>query len=258
MQKLLENGDYMLPDLKPKINLPQEFVQLQRFAVVDIETTGLDPATETIIEIASVIVSENRIVGELSLLLNPGIPIPAVTSKIHGLYDDDVVSALSIDEGLARFEYFVEEIPLIAHNANFDFAFIQNALGYPLPNKLYDSVALARSVLADQSSFGLNALCQHYEIINEQAHRALSDTRATAQVIMALINDFKNTPEDQRLLLFKASARNTYAIRGELKNAGFRWHRDLSLWGIYLSMSQVEKNENTYLYKGFQIVPHEF
>ncbi len=243
--------------IKPQILPPERLFEFDHFAVVDIETTGLDPLREKIIEIACVLVVKDHIVGEFSLLMNPGIPIPDEVSKIHGLYDADVAPACSVEEGLSRFEFFVGSFPLLAHNAGFDFSFVQQALGYELPNPLFDSVALAKSILPWQTQYGLRALCTHFQIENERAHRALSDCRATAQVVLALKEMRKNPPPTSTGILYQVVEANTYAIRDQLKKAGFRWFKEHSFWGILLMQEESLNDNGEALIKGYRCRPFQ-
>jgi|GEM_PF-6527564 len=242
--------------IKPTLQKPEQIFLADHFAVVDIETTGLDPLQERIVEIACVLVAKDRIVGEFSLLMNPNRPIPNEVSQIHGIFDEDVAFACSVEEGLARFEFFIGNLPLLAHNATFDFGFIQQALGYTLPNSLFDSVALARKLLPWQSQFGLKALCTQFQIENEHAHRALSDCRATAEVVLALKKIKTQPDQENQQTLYKVVENNTYAIRDQLKKAGFRWYKDHQIWGILLSKDELPPEEGEIVLKGFRCRPY--
>ena len=242
--------------IKPILQKPDHIFLTDHFAVVDIETTGLDPIQEKIVEIACVLVAKDRIIGEFSLLMNPDRPIPNEVSQIHGIFDEDVAYACPVEEGLARFEFFIGNLPLLAHNATFDFGFIQQALGYTLPNALYDSVALARKLLPWQTQFGLKALCNQFQIENERAHRALSDCRATAEVVLALKKLKIQPDEDNQQILYKVVENNTYAIRDQLKKAGFRWYKDHQIWGILLAKDELPKEEGEIILKGFRCKPY--
>jgi DNA polymerase III epsilon subunit family exonuclease len=242
--------------IKPNLQKPEQIFLADRFAVVDIETTGLDPLQESIVEIACVLVAKDRIIGEFSLLMNPNRSIPDEVSQIHGIFDEDVAYACSVDEVLAKFEFFIGNLPLLAHNATFDFGFIQQALGYELPNLLYDSVALARRLLPWQAQYGLKALCTQFQIDNERAHRALSDCRATAQVVLALkkLKEQPNLKAEE--ILYQVVENNTYAIREQLKKAGFRWYKEHQIWGILLAKSELLEEQGEMSIRGFRCKPY--
>ena len=72
--------------IKPILQKPDYIFLTDHFAVVDIETTGLDPIQDKIVEIACVLVAKDRIIGEFSLLMNPDRPIPNEVSQIHGIF----------------------------------------------------------------------------------------------------------------------------------------------------------------------------
>lgn len=214
----------------------QTLAQASRFVVFDTETTGLDPLREELIEIGAVIVSQGDIIAQLSLLIKPTKPIPPEAGSVNGITDEMVAKALPLQEALACFEFFIADYPLVAHNAQFDVAFVQQALGYELPNPTYCTSNMARKMLPRQKRFSLNALCRLFDIQNEQAHRASSDAEATARVAIALLAYGMNPPP---LRHFAASGKNTYAIRETLKQLGFRWAAEEKLWTISLEESEL-------------------
>lgn len=222
----------LLITAKNQLNNPLLLAQCDQYCIVDIETTGLDPTREEIVELACSIVSGPKVIGDFSVLLHPSQPMSPEVIAIHGIRNEDVEFAFLSAEALARFEYFIGDLPLVAHNANFDFTFIQSALGYSLPNSLFDSIALAQQLLPYQQHYSMSALCDYFGIFNEQAHRALSDCHATADIVIRLLQRYTSGQAVELPKLYKVVEPNTYQIRAQLKAAGFRWYKEQRCWGV--------------------------
>lgn len=145
----------------------------------DLETTGLDVETDVIIEIGAVRLREGEVIDEFSSLVNPGFMISAEVSFLTGIEQDDVDGAPSIKDVLPKFENFVGDAPLIAHNIAFDISFLRKhkILTNNLPLDTYELAAL---LLPTIPRYNLSSLTEYFEISLEHAHRALDDARATA------------------------------------------------------------------------------
>ena len=107
------------------ISLNREKKLVDDYVVFDLETTGFDPKSSRIIEIGALKYRNNELVEELSLLVNPGCPIPDVITMITGIDDELVKNAISIEEAMPKFISFIEDLPLVAHNSKFDLSFIE-------------------------------------------------------------------------------------------------------------------------------------
>ncbi|MGP9821913.1 exonuclease domain-containing protein [Salinarimonas sp. NSM] len=164
------------------------------FVVLDTETTGLDPARDALCSVAGVRIVNNRLMtGELfDVLVDPGRPIPAASSRVHGITDAMVAGAEPASVVLARFRAFVDEAVLVAHNAAFDLAFLERGEGAPgisFAGPVLDTVLLGAHLFGTQESLTLDALAERFGVVipPEARHTALGDARATAQVLLGLI-----------------------------------------------------------------------
>ena len=104
-----------------------------RLVVFDFETTGLDSYKDRIIEIGGLVVENGKAVDEFSTLIKPEIPLPPTAAKITGITEEMLVGQPPIEEELPKFLKFIEGSILVAHNAEFDMAFLRNTcerLGY--------------------------------------------------------------------------------------------------------------------------------
>lgn len=117
------------------------------FIAFDTETTGLEPKTDKIVEIGAVKFDSLGPIGRFSVLINPGIPMPAEASRVNGITDEMLSKQPSIEEVLPDFLSFIGSGVLVAHNAPFDLSFINAALA-----RLWNAAADREKKAFDQPS----------------------------------------------------------------------------------------------------------
>jgi DNA polymerase-3 subunit epsilon/ATP-dependent DNA helicase DinG len=152
---------------------------------LDLETTGLDPQHDDIIEIGAVRFAGDRIVDEIAVLVKPTRPIPALVTQLTGIQPDDVQDAPTIATVIPRLRAFVGDAPWVAHNASFDGAFLARQ-GVLQSNLRIDTFDLAPILLPRAPRYNLTSLTQYTGFNIESAHRALYDARATAHIYHVL------------------------------------------------------------------------
>ncbi|HWS59100.1 MAG TPA: DEDD exonuclease domain-containing protein [Actinotalea sp.] len=163
------------------------------FVVVDLETTGGTPGASAITEIGAVKVRGGEVLGEFQTLVNPGGPVPAFIATLTGITTSMVCRAPRIEQVLPSFLEFVGGAVLVAHNAPFDVGFLRAAskdLGYPWPGpQVLDTVTLARRAVSldEVPNHKLGTLAAFFRTSVTPDHRALSDARATVDVLHALL-----------------------------------------------------------------------
>ena len=149
---------------------------------IDLETTGLNPKRDKIIEIGAIKVKNNEIVGEFNYLINPNIKLPEVIVNITGITDEELNDKETIDNVLPKFIEFIEDYPLLAHNNSFDLSFINENISKlnlnKLTNTMVDTLELSRKYLTHMYNHKLETLKKYYGI-NEISHRAIGDCRTT-------------------------------------------------------------------------------
>ena len=162
------------------------------FVVVDLETTGGSPASSEITEIGAVKVRGGEVIGEFQTLVNPGLAIPPMITVLTGITNAMVIAAPPITAVLPAFLEFAHGAVLVAHNARFDVGFLRAAadrmdLAWPRP-QVVDTVALARRVVTkdEAPNHKLGTLAALFGASTTPDHRALSDARATVDVLHAL------------------------------------------------------------------------
>lgn len=152
---------------------------------LDIETTGLDPRSDTIIEIGAVRFSGARVEAEWSTLINPGRSIPSFITQLTGISNEMVRNAPPIKAVLRDLADFVGDSPVLGHNVRFDLSFL-NQHKILLDNDVLDTYELAAVLMPTATRYNLGALCQQLSILLPATHRALDDARATHGIYVRL------------------------------------------------------------------------
>ncbi len=164
-----------------------------RFVVFDTETTGLSPSRgDEIIAIGAVAVAQGEIVAQevFEVLVNPGIPVSAASTKIHGLTNDDLARRPGIAEVLPAFARFTEGAVLVAHNASFDMEFLkrkEEETGIALRQPVLCTLILSAILHPAQTSHSLDTLLSRYGIQRAGRHTALGDAAMTAELLLKLL-----------------------------------------------------------------------
>lgn len=162
------------------------------FVVLDLETTGGSAEKDAITEIGAVKVRGGEVLGEFATLIDPGRSIPPQIVYLTGITDRMVGAAPRLRQVLPGFLEFIRGTVLVAHNARFDIGFLKAAcveLGAVWPgNAVLDTVQVARRVVSreESPSLRLGALAELFGASTVPNHRALSDARATVDVLHAL------------------------------------------------------------------------
>jgi DNA polymerase-3 subunit epsilon/ATP-dependent DNA helicase DinG len=152
---------------------------------LDIETTGLDPQKDVIIEIGAVRFNGNRIEDEWSSLINPGRKIPPFITQLTGITDHMVLEAPPIQKVVSSLRAFVGDLPILGHNVGFDLSFLRN-YGLFRVNDILDTYEIASILLPSAGRYNLGALGQLLNIPLPASHRALDDARVTCAVYRSL------------------------------------------------------------------------
>ena len=167
---------------------------MTRAVLFDTETTGLDPATgDRVIEVAALELINDLPTGEFfHALIDPERDIPEDVTRVHGFRNADVAGKPKFADIAAGMAAFFGDAPLIAHNAPFDFRFLDAELsraGRPRldPSKMVDTLVLAKARFPGMPN-SLDALCRRFSIDLSQrtTHNALLDCKLLAEVYVEL------------------------------------------------------------------------
>lgn len=160
---------------------------------LDLETTGLDPAQDEIIEIGAVKFNNSRVVDEFNTLINPGVRIPPQITKLTGITNAMVRSAPRIAEVKDQVAQFVGTDPVLGHNVQFDLSFLRRQ-GILRKNKSLDTYELAAVIMPQAGRYNLTAVGQALGVPFQATHRALDDARVTQAVYQILFQQIKELP----------------------------------------------------------------
>lgn len=165
------------------------------YVVIDLETTGLDPRIDEIIEIAGVKYSEDKEIDRFQSLVNPGFKIDQFITDLTGITNEMLQSAPMLSSVLPEFFSFVGDNIVIGHNINFDINFIyDNAENLSLPdfsNDFVDTMRLSRRLYKDMDNHKLSSLVSYLDVSKEVDHRALSDCIKTNSCFLIMKNYVK-------------------------------------------------------------------
>jgi DNA polymerase III epsilon subunit family exonuclease len=160
------------------------------FVVFDLETTGLRPATARPCEIGAVRVAGLELRERFQTLANPGARLDPAVAQLTGIRDAELRRAPPVPAAVRRFLAFAGDAVLVAHNARFDMAFLDNETrrltGRRVAASVVDTVGLARRLLGRQPA-NLAALSYRFATDARPCHRALPDAEATAEILVCLI-----------------------------------------------------------------------
>lgn len=152
--------------------------------VLDTETTGLDYTKEKIIEFAAVRLENGKIKDEFQTLINPEQHIRKSSMAIHGISEEMVKDAPKEAEVLPKILEFLGDYPIVAHNAIFDYSFLNQAClrvnGQELQNPKIDTQQMFKEVFPDLAAHGLDALTKKFNVEFTKHHRAMADTMGLA------------------------------------------------------------------------------
>jgi DNA polymerase-3 subunit epsilon/DNA polymerase-3 subunit alpha (Gram-positive type) len=148
------------------------------YVVFDIETSGLNPSKDKIIEIGAIKYINNKKVDEFSYLIDPEIKLTKIITDVTGLTDSDLIGKEKIDYVLPKFLDFIEDFTIIGHNVKFDYNFIEANIKKlhlnPIKNKIIDTLFLSRITIYDSKNHKLKTL-KEYLGLKYNSHRALDD-----------------------------------------------------------------------------------
>lgn len=169
----------------------------KQYIVLDIETTWLSKHKHAITEIAAIKFDWNKIIDTYQTLINPQRNIPSWITRLTGISNEMVADAPIISQILPDFLNFIQDHILVAHNSSFDHWFLSENIykhqNIRIENPVICTRKLASRLLPDLPKKNLWSICDYFQLTNNQAHRAMSDTQVTVDI-------FKNFLEllDQR------------------------------------------------------------
>ncbi len=179
-------------------------MKIMDYICLDLETTGLSPKTDRIIEIGAVRVRQGKVEDTFHRLINPRMKLEERITDLTGIGQKDLEGQPVLEAVLPELEEFLGEDVLVGHRISFDYSFLKRAFvnqkkGFEKQG--IDTLRLARAFVTDCESKKLESLCSFFSL-KHQAHRALGDALATAELYQLLMEKYY-TEDGQELFLPK-------------------------------------------------------
>ena len=197
--KLIPGCEGYLIDEKQAVEHPDDRPLDDPIVVLDFESTGLNTATDRVIEIGAVKIVGGTVVDSLSLLVNPKVPLKEKIVNLTGITDRMLADKETADTAIPKLMDFIGDAPIAAHNAAFDASLLKaelKRLGRSFSAPVIDTLTLARKMFPDLKSFKLSSVCKQLQVSLKNAHRAVHDATATALCLTKMI---KQLQEEQGL-----------------------------------------------------------
>ena len=190
----------------------------QRYCVIDIETNGSKPGTSQVIEIGAIMIQNGKIIDHFETFVECAF-LPEYITKITGIEPTDLIGAPSRKEALTGLRHFMEDAIFVAHNADFDYSFLNASferfgLGN-IGNPKLCTIELARRTF-ESERYGLAFLIDFLEIEMATHHRAYSDAVCAAKVMeksLETLPEYVNTADE--LLRFSKSSKKERRLKKE-------------------------------------------
>ena len=173
---------------------------LKSYVCFDLETTGLDPLYNEIIEIGALKVRDGKVAERFMEFIHPQEEISQMITNLTGITNEMVANARPANAVISDFLEFCEDDVLIGHNVSFDYSFMKSGasnLGLTFEKFGIDTFKIAQRTLKSLPSKSLSSLCEYYQIENKAAHRAYYDALATAKLYQTLAHYFE--PQDPKV-----------------------------------------------------------
>lgn len=172
---------------------------INSYVALDIETTGLNPKLDKIIEIGAVKVLNGIVTDTYETFVNPNTAIPERITELTGITDKMAGQGKTQEKAVQDFIEFCEDFLLLGHNILFDFSFIRKCavnMGVDFQKQGIDTLKIARRFLPELESKKLEYLCEYYKIPHETKHRAYCDARASGILYERLYEQFGEKDEE--------------------------------------------------------------
>ena len=173
------------------------------YVSLDLETTGLDPERDAIIEVGAVKFRGDEVLETWSSLVRPECSIPYRITRLTGIQQEEVDAAPSVSTVMGRVASFIKDYPLVGHSIGFDLGFLRRR-GLLLPNQSIDTFELASILVPHASRYSLAKLAEQLGVPFGGSHRALADAETSRGLFLALLErasqlDIKSIQEINKL-----------------------------------------------------------
>lgn len=168
-----------------KLEQKQNKIDSNIFVAIDVETTGLSPFANELIEVSAIKYNGTKKIDSFTTLIKPKVRIPYYITNITGITNEMVQNSPVVEDVMPSLIQFIGNNPIIAHNANFDYKFIQNYSNNAFSkNTLIDTVQIGRRLYPNLPNHKLGTIAKHIGITEDGFHRAEFDCECCARIYM--------------------------------------------------------------------------
>ena len=166
------------------------------YVIMDIETTGLDPVNDEIIEIGAIKVAGKEIKDMFNMLAKPEKALPPNITDLTGISSEMLANELPIKPVISKFADFIGNSILIAHNAEFDISFLRNKmkkwLNKDIDNFVICTLLISRDILPNLENHKLPTIGHYFGLETANRHRAIGDSTLTYEIWLKLLEKLKD------------------------------------------------------------------
>lgn len=163
---------------------------IKSFVAVDLETTGLDPKLETIIEVGLIHFEKGKIKEKFTKTVNPCKTVSDNVLMLTGIKQDELYSSPTLEKIIPDIKNFIKDKPLVGHNIAFDINFLEKS--FSVKNVTYDTFNLSRIYLPFASRHSLSSIVEYFKIPYENAHRASYDAEMAGRIFLQIFDLMTN------------------------------------------------------------------
>jgi len=190
------------------------------YVIVDLETTGLDPNNDEIIEIGAIKVEGKELKDIFNKLIRPEKSVTEQITNLTGITSDMLENELPVKPVISQFSHFIGNSILVAHNADFDISFLhvnfKKWLNTQLSNTAVCTLLVARDILPNLENHKLHTVAKYFGIEVTNRHRAIGDAELTYQIWLKFIEKLKDrkitSKNDLESYLSSLNSTNTKAV----------------------------------------------
>lgn len=180
------------------------------YTVLDLETTGLKPDRDRIIDFAAIKLQDGKEIARLEQLIDPRVPIQPIITTITGIRDEDVADAPTWEAFQKEAADFIKDTIIVGHNIDFDVQFLREHGIEIDADQTLDTLNLSSILLPKQSSYSLEVLCRELGFVCVSTHRAMPDVEATIILFQRLLKELESLPTDTLVRMNKLCGRSSW------------------------------------------------
>lgn len=188
------------------------------YVALDIETTGLSPERDEIIELGATLFDDEKILKKYQTFLKATESLPELITHITGITDEDLVGAPNLEDVQEEFMEFVGNAPIVGHSIKFDLDFLREK-GIVFENATYDTLPLSMMLMPGLPSYSLEMITEKFGLKHDVKHRALDDAIASAKLFQLLNKKICEIDHDILDEIKMLAGRSTWPLKDLFINA---------------------------------------